>query len=120
MEEVSKDMSQFLNEKGMSKDVVLKDNFTPRSDDNANTDTPKPDMVKMIYLDNTMSAIQLNQQLTNDIVYPEFLRKYLRLNKIGLTMWGEFIRKPKFNLKERLICVISGTEKFRMVNAIFK
>ena len=35
-------------------------------------------------------------------------------------MWGEFTRKPYFSLKERLICVISGSEKFRMVNAIFK
>ena len=35
-------------------------------------------------------------------------------------MWGEFNRKPKFNHKEKLICMISGSEKFRMVNAIFK
>lgn len=35
-------------------------------------------------------------------------------------MWSEFNRRPKFNLKERYVCVVGGTEKFRMVNAIFK
>ena len=55
-----------------------------------------------------------------DVFQPDFMNKYLRLHKIGLTMWGEFTRKPAFNNKERFICVIQGTEKFRMVNAIFK
>jgi hypothetical protein len=44
----------------------------------------------------------------------------LRLEKIGLTIWSEFERKPTFNHKEVLVCMISGYEKFRLVNAIFK
>ena len=118
VEEVNRDMRSFLEERAGSKDVVLKDNFTP--DKGETQKSAKPDMVKMLYLDNTLSAIQLNQNLLNDIVLPDFLGKYLRLHKIGLTMWGEFIRKPYFSLKERLVCVIQGSEKFRLVNAIFK
>jgi len=43
-----------------------------------------------------------------DVFSPDFMNKYLRLHKIGLTMWGEFTRKPAFNNKERLVCVING------------
>lgn len=35
-------------------------------------------------------------------------------------MWSEFIRKPTFNLKERVICSIVGSERFRLVSAVFK
>ena len=55
-----------------------------------------------------------------DIEQPKFLNSFLRLNKMGLTIWGDFQRKPKFNHKEKLICMISGSEKFRMVSGIFK
>ena len=51
---------------------------------------------------------------------PDYLQTYLRLQKIGLTMWQDFDRRPRFNHKERLICLISGKEKFRLINAIYK
>lgn len=35
-------------------------------------------------------------------------------------MWSEFKRKPEFNHKEKLVCLIQGQEKFRIVSAIFK
>ena len=73
-----------------------------------------------LYLDNVLSSIQLNPRLLSDIQTPAFLQKYLRLQKVGLTIWGEFQRKPTFNHKERYVCVVHGGEKFRLVNAIFK
>jgi hypothetical protein len=55
-----------------------------------------------------------------DIQAPTYLASFLRLNKMGLTYWADFKRKPKFNHKEKLICLISGSEKIRMVSGIFK
>ena len=55
-----------------------------------------------------------------DIQVPTYLASFLRLNKMGLTYWEDLKRKPKFNHKEKLICLISGSEKIRMVSGIFK
>lgn len=62
--------------------------------------------MKMFYLDNVLSTLQLNKKLLSDIRVPEYLSKYLRLHKIGLTMWGEFSRRPTFNLNERVVCMV--------------
>jgi hypothetical protein len=67
-----------------------------------------------------LSAISLNQNLMKDVKVPDYISPYLRLQKVGLTMWSEFVRKPTFNLKERIICSVMGSEKFRLVSAIFK
>lgn len=39
---------------------------------------------------------------------------------MGITLWDTFHRHPKFNHKERIICMVSGSERFRLVSAIFK
>ena len=48
------------------------------------------------------------------------MNDFLRLNKIGLTVWENFKRRPKFNKKEKLVCLMHGNERVRMVSAIFK
>jgi hypothetical protein len=48
------------------------------------------------------------------------MNEFLRLNKIGLTIWESFKRRPKFNHKEKLVCLMHGAERVRMVSAIFK
>ena len=55
-----------------------------------------------------------------DYQQPYFISSYLRIKSIGLTYWGEFKRKPLFNHDERVVCVVQGKEKFRMVSSIFK
>ena len=44
----------------------------------------------------------------------------MKSNSIGLTYWAEFKRKPVFNRDEKIICVVQGKERFRMVSSIFK
>ena len=78
------------------------------------------DISKIYVLDDVLSSIQLNPVLLKDLVVPTFISTYLRLQKIGLTIQSEFVRRPLFNLKERYICILQGSETFRMVNAIFK
>jgi len=82
-------------------------------------ESPK-EVGKLMYLDNVISSLQMNPNLLKDIETPEFLGKFLKLHKVGLTLWGDFSRRPVFNLKERYVCMIKGNEKFRLVNAIFK
>jgi len=35
-------------------------------------------------------------------------------------MWSDFKRKPVFNHHENIVCLISGSETFRLVSAIYK
>jgi hypothetical protein len=51
---------------------------------------------------------------------PQYIADTLSLEKIGITLWDTFHRHPKFNHKERIICMVSGSERFRLVSAIFK
>ena len=75
---------------------------------------------KMLYIDDSFAPIRGKDQLMNDIQLPFFMNEFLRLNKIGLTIWESFKRRPKFNKKERLVCLMHGNERVRMVSAIFK
>ena len=43
----------------------------------------------MLYLDDVLSGIQISQLLLRDIEPPKYLNSFLRLNKMGLTMWGD-------------------------------
>jgi len=58
--------------------------------------------------------------LKADYYEPHFIKNYLRSSAIDFTYWGEFTRKAKFNRDERVVCVISGKERFRLVSSIFK
>lgn len=107
-----KSMGEFLHIRNEFKDRIIR----PTS----SHDKPEPNHMKLYYLDNVLSTLSLNQNLVKDIKVPEFLSRYLRLQKIGLTMWGEFERRPTFNLKERVVCMVQGKETFRMVSSIFK
>jgi len=81
----------------------------------------KPDSSRIIYMENAYNEKLIHsKQLVQDYEMPEFLAKYLHLQKVGMTIWSEFSREPKFNHFEKLVCAVTGTEKFRMVNAIFK
>ena len=71
-------------------------------------------------MDDSFAPLRGNLNLTNDIQFPLFMNDFLRLNKIGLTVWESFRRKPKFNKQEKFVCVMHGNERVRMVSAIFK
>lgn len=72
--------------------------------------------MKMVFLD----SVPVSQQLMQDIVVPSFLSTFLQLEKIGFTLWSRFTRKPNFNRKERLVCLLKGEEKVRMVSLAYK
>ena len=74
----------------------------------------------MLYMEDSFAPIRGNDNLLKDIEFPYFMSQFLRLNKVSITLWEKFKRKPKFNHKERLVCLMKGSEKVRMVSAIFK
>jgi len=45
---------------------------------------------------------------------------FMSFSKLSMTLWGPFQRTAKFNHKEKLFCVVSGIEHFRMVSFLFK
>ena len=71
-------------------------------------------------MEDSFAPLRGNKNLTDDIQFPFFMNEFLRLNKIGLTIWENFKRRPKFNHKEKLVCLMHGAERVRMVSAIFK
>ncbi|CDW89807.1 UNKNOWN [Stylonychia lemnae] len=62
----------------------------------------------------------VNRNLIHDIQKPNFLSKILRNRLTGMTMWAPFVRKPEYKDKERYVCVIKGSEQFRMVSPVYK
>ena len=58
--------------------------------------------------------------LTGDYFEPHYIKNYLKSSAIDFTYWGEFTRIAKFNRDERVVCVVSGKERFRLVSSIFK
>ena len=74
----------------------------------------------MIFLDNAAVPVMHIKNLQHDIELPEFMVEFLQLEQISLTLWDQFKRHPKFNHKERLVCMVSGVERFRIVSSIFK
>ena len=58
--------------------------------------------------------------LTGDYFEPHYIKNYLKSSAIDFTYWGEFTRIAKFNRDERVVCVVSGKERFRVVSSIFK
>jgi hypothetical protein len=77
-------------------------------------------MKKMIFLDNAPVPLMHLKNLQQDIELPDYMTEFLKLESISLTLWDMFKRHPKFNHKERLVCVVSGVERFRIVSSIFK
>jgi len=73
----------------------------------------------MLYLDN-MPILLGKSNLVDDIKKPEYMSKFMNNRSIGLTLWSKFNRKPQFNKREMLICMVKGAETFRMVSAIYK
>lgn len=71
-------------------------------------------------MDEAKTLIDTNKQLKEDYNEPRYLSIYLKMTSIGLTYWGEFNRKPLFNHDERVVCIIKGKERFRLVSSIFK
>ena len=37
-----------------------------------------------------------------------------------MTIWGDFMRRPEFKDKERYVCVVAGTERFKLASPIYK
>ena len=75
---------------------------------------------KMIFLDNALAPMHRMKRLNKDFELPPYIAKFLKMQSIGLTLWDSFKRHPKFNHKERVVCMIHGSERFRLVSAIFK
>lgn len=75
---------------------------------------------KMIFLDNALAPMHRMKRLNKDFELPPYIAKFLKMQSIGLTLWDSFKRHPKFNNKERVVCMIHGSERFRLVSAIFK
>ena len=75
---------------------------------------------KMIILDNAELPFDSLNHLEGDYQIPHFIADTLKLEKVGITLWDTFHRHPKFNHKERVVCMIAGSERFRLVSAIFK
>ena len=75
---------------------------------------------KMIFLDNALAPMHRMKRLNKDFELPPYIAKFLKMQSVGLTLWDSFKRHPKFNNKERVVCMIHGTERFRLVSAIFK
>lgn len=71
----------------------------------------------LFYLKNEML---ITKSLLNDFAKPHYISKLLRNRLTGITIWRDFAREPEFKDRERLICVIDGTEEFRMVSPIYK
>ena len=75
------------------------------------------DGIFMYYIRNEMIV---NLNLHNDLVKPTFITKMLRNRLLALTIWKDFVRKPEYFERERYVCVLDGTEHFKMVSPIFK
>lgn len=115
-EQTAVNMGQFLELRDTYKNKIMKDESIASS----SGAQPAAERMKMVYLDNVLTPIQVNQQLMRDIEVPSYLSAFLRLEKIGFTLWQAFRRKPHFNRKERLVCLLQGEEKFRMVSMAYK
>lgn len=62
----------------------------------------------------------VSKTMQNDIIKPSFLAKVLRNRLTSITIWPNFLRKPEFKDRERYICVVSGSETFKMVSPVYK
>ena len=74
----------------------------------------------MIFLDNALANFSTIRKLKDDFQVPSYIASTLKHESTGLTLWDSFKRHPKFNHKERVVCVVHGSERFRLVSAIFK
>jgi hypothetical protein len=59
-----------------------------------------------IFLDNARTPISYSKTLAQEFEHPPYLSSYLRASHVGFTFWGESVRAPQFNQKERLICML--------------
>lgn len=71
----------------------------------------------MYYIRNEMIV---SKKLQKDYSKPTFISRILRNRLTGLTIWKDFVRKPEYKDRERYICVVDGTEEFRMVSPLYK
>jgi len=71
----------------------------------------------MYFIKNEM-IVSRNLQL--DYEKPTFITKLLRNRMTGLTIWSDFQRQAEWKNRERYICVVQGTESFRLVSPIYK
>ena len=68
-------------------------------------------------------------QQTNLISFPKFdktmfssnaISQILRLRKKTISIWSDFIRRPRKLSTENYICVVKGQEQFKIVSPIFR
>ena len=80
---------------------------------------------KALFLDDeTTPVMQINPSMIQDYTYPMYIQKFLKLTATSLSimpMENIYHLTPLYNKVERIICMIQGTQKIRMVAAgVFK
>ena len=73
------------------------------------------------------NELLLSKSLSADFIRPEFISKVLRARHTGLTVWPDFantngqaVRRPEVRDRERYVCVVKGSEEFRLVSPVYK
>lgn len=80
---------------------------------------------KALFLDDeTTPVMQINPAMIQDYTYPMYIQKFLKLTATSLTIMPHeniYHLTPHYNKVERIICMVQGTQKIRMVAAgVFK
>lgn len=66
-----------------------------------------------------MDDVALSPVLRPDFNLPH-LQSFLNYQGFGLSVWERFEREPFLSEKERFVCVLDGTEEFRIVSSAFR
>ena len=67
------------------------------------------------YMDNS----PITPLLAEDFEKP-LLHEFVQYEGFGLSLWGPFDRKPKTSANEHWICVLDGSEEFRIVSPVYR